>query len=96
MELKDIVYLIILGVIALAGIISVIIALIRGEVKKFVIEKMEEAEKKYADLPKPEKSKAKLKYVLECVNEHYGLSKKFLNIKKFIEKTIELINGFKK
>ena len=95
MDIKDIVYVAILGLIAISGIIGLIIALIRGEIKDFVIKEMEKAEALYKDLPKPEKSKKKLQYVLEQVNAHYGITQKFINIKKFIEQIVELINGFK-
>ena len=93
MEVKDVIILILLGLIAVGGIVGIIIALARGEVQAFIKEKMAEAEKLYKNLPKPEKSKAKLKYVLDAVNEKYKISKLFLNIKKFIEKAVEFHNS---
>lgn len=93
MEVKDVIILILLGLIAVGGIVGIIIAFARGEVQTFIKEKMAEAEKLYKDMPKPDKSKAKLKYVLDAVNEKYKISKLFLNIKKFIEKAVEFYNS---
>lgn len=93
MDIKDILLFIILGLVIIASIITIIVAIARGEVKTFIKEKMAEAEKLYKDVPKPEKSKAKLKYVLDAVDEKYKLSKLFLNIKKFIEKAVEFYNS---
>lgn len=82
-----------LGSVVACGIIAIVYALIRGEIKKFVIEKMEEAEHIYRDFPKPDKSIKKLEFVIKAVNEKYGLVKLFLNIKKFVEKIIEIANS---
>ena len=93
MDIKDILLLVILGLVIIAGIITIIVAIARGEVKTFIKEKMAEAEKLYKDVPKPEKSKAKLKYVLDAVNEKYKIFKLLMNIKKFIEKAVEFHNS---
>ena len=90
MDASTIIYLILTGVVAVGGLVALIYAIVRGEIKEFVIKKMQEAEELYKDLPKPEKGKAKLQYVIEKVNEHYGIVKIFLNVKKFIEKIIEI------
>ena len=95
MEIKDIIILIILGLIVIAGIVAIVVALIRGDMQKFIKEKMAEAEHLYKDMPKPDKSKAKLKYVMDAVNEKYKLSKLLMNIRKFIEKGVEFYNSMK-
>ena len=84
MSIQEIIYLALLGFAILSGVITIIVALIRGELKKFVIEKMEEAEKLSGD------GKKKLDYVLNAVKEKYKVLELFLNIKKFIEKIISI------
>lgn len=96
MELKEIIYLILLGLVVLCGVMGIIYAIVRGEVKKFVIETMQEAENLYKDLPKPAKSKAKLEYVIKCVSDKYKLVDLFLNVKKFVEKIIEITKQINK
>lgn len=96
MELKEIIYLILLGLVILSGVVGIIYAIVRGEVKKFVVEKMQEAENRYKDLPKPAKSKAKLEYVIKCVSDKYKLVDLFLNVKKFVEKIIEVANSLQR
>lgn len=96
MELKEIIYLILLGLVILCGVIGIIYAIVRGEVKKFVIETMQEAENLYKDLPKPAKSKTKLEYVIKCVSDKYKLVDLFLNVKKFVEKIIEITKQINK
>lgn len=93
MTIKEIILFVLLGLIIIAGIAGIVIAIVRGDMQKFIKEKMAEAETLYKDMPKPDKSKAKLKYVIDAVNEKYKLSKLFLNIKKFIEKAIEFYNS---
>lgn len=90
MQIETIISLIILGVLILAGIVTIIIALVRGELKKFIIAKMEEADELFKDLPKPEKSRKKLLYVLEAVKEKYKLAELFINIRKFVEQIIDI------
>lgn len=93
MSIELLIETILLGIVVASGLFAIIYALVRGEIKKFVIEKMKEADYIYRDLPKPDKSIAKLKYVLDSVNEKYGFVKLFLNVKKFIEKVIEVANS---
>lgn len=84
MSLEAIISLIVLGVVILAGLITIIVAIVRGEMKKFIIAKMEEAENLKLDGLK------KLQYVLEAVKEKYKLMELFLNVKKFVESIIEI------
>lgn len=84
MSQKEIISLVILGVICLIGIISIITAIVRGDMKKFIEEKMAEAEKLSMD------GKQKLEYVINAVKEKYKILELVLNVKKFIEHIIEL------
>lgn len=93
MTIKEIILFVLLGLMIIGAIAGIVIAIVRGDMQKFIKEKMAEAETLYKDMPKPDKSKAKLKYVIDAVNEKYKLSKLFLNIKKFIEKAIEFYNS---
>ena len=92
MELQVLIPVILLGISILGGFATLIIHLIRGDIKNFIIEKMEEAGELYKDLPKPEKSIKKLQYVLEAVKEKYKIAELFINIKKFIEYIVQLNN----
>lgn len=84
MSQKEIISLVILGVICLIGIISIITAIVRGDMKKFIEEKMAEAEKLSMD------GKQKLEYVINAVKEKYKILELVLNVKKFIEHIIEI------
>ena len=84
MQIETIISLIVLGVVILAGLITIIVAIVRGDMKKFIIEKMEEAEQLELDGAK------KLQYVLEAVKEKYKLMELFLNVKKFVEQIISI------
>lgn len=96
MELKDIIYLIVLGGVILVGIAVIVYAIIRGKLQKYIVKTMEEAENLYKDLPKPAKSKAKFEYVIKCVSDKYKLVDLFLNVKKFVEKIIEITKQINK
>lgn len=84
MELQTLIPVILLGVAVLGGIVGLIVAIIRGDMKKFIEEKMVEAEKLELTGEK------KLAYVLQAVKEKYKLAELFLNAKKFIEHIIDL------
>lgn len=84
MSQKEIILLVILGVICLIGIISIITAIVRGDMKKFIEEKMAEAEKLSMD------GNQKLEYVINAVKEKYKILELVLNVKKFIEHIIEI------
>lgn len=92
MTIKDIIFLAILGVGIIAGIVAIIVAIVRGDLKKFIVEKMEEANQLYGNLPKPDRSIKKLQYVLEAVKEKYKIADLFLNVKKFIEYIVQINN----
>ena len=80
----EIIELVLLGIVVLGGLLGIIVALVRGDMKKFIEEKMIEAEKQDMEGAK------KLEYVLTAVREKYKLVDLFLNSKKFIEHIIEL------
>lgn len=88
----EILILVGLGCGILAGVIAIVVGIIRGEVQKFIIAKMEEANEKYKDLPKPEKSIKKLQYVIDAVKEKYKIADLIMNVRKFIEKIVEINN----
>ena len=84
MNVETIIVLAFLGVAVISGVVSIIVAIVRGDMKKFIEEKMIEAEK--LELT----GKEKLTYVIEAVKEKYKLAELFLNIRKFIEHIIDL------
>lgn len=90
MSQNEIIILISLGVPVLTALVTLIVALCRGEIKKYVILCMDEAEVIYKDLKKPEKSIKKLEYVINKVKDKYKLAEFFLNIKKFVEYIIQI------
>lgn len=92
MQLETIITLAVLGATALGGIIAIIVALVRGEVKQFIVEQMEIAGEKFKDLPKPQKSIQKLQFVIERVKEKYKIAELIINIKKFVEYIVKINN----
>jgi len=84
MELQVLLPIIFLGVALICGVISIIVALIRGDMKKYIEEKMVEAEKLELS------GKQKLAYVVQAVKEKYKIAELLLNVKKFIEHIIAL------
>lgn len=93
MSTNEIIILISLGIPVLASLVVLIVALCRGEIKKYIIQCMDEAEVIYKDLEKPEKSIKKLEYVINKVKDKYRLVDLILNVKKFIEYIIEISKG---
>lgn len=83
MNIETIVVLVILGVAVLSGIIGIVVAVIRGDMKKFIEEKMIEAEAMQGSVEK-------LTYVLNAVKQKYKIVELVLNVKKFIEHIIDL------
>ena len=84
MSQTEIISLIALGIVCLVGIISIIVAVIRGDMKKFIKEKMAEAEKLTMG------RKQKLGYVIDKKKKKYKIPELVLNVKKFIESIIEI------
>ena len=90
MSIREIVELIVIGVLVLVGIGAIVIVIVRGKLKDFIKEQMAIAEEKFKDLKKTEKSIRKLTFVLEAVKEKYKLAELVLNTRKFIEKIVDI------
>ena len=84
MSMETIITLCVLGATCLGGIIAIIIALVRGDMKKFIVAKMEEAEASGMS------GKEKLMFVLNAVKEKYKVMELVLNVKKFVEYIISI------
>lgn len=84
MSIETIISLVTLGVVALGGLFAIIVAIVRGDMKKFIEEKMIEAEKS------GKTGSEKLAYVLEAVKEKYKVMEVVLNVRKFIENIISI------
>lgn len=84
MDIQAIISIVVLGIGLLGTIIGLITALVRGEMKKFIQEKMIEAEKS------GKSGEEKLAFVVEAFKEKYKIMQFILNVKQFVEKIIEL------
>lgn len=84
MSIQEIIYLVLLGVAVVSGIVAIVVAIVRGDMKKFIEEKMVEAEKQDLDGAK------KLEYVLNAVKEKYKILELLINAKKLVEHIIAL------
>lgn len=76
--------IIILGVMLLCSLITLIIALCNGSMKKFIVEKMSEA-----DAHSDWSSDQKREFVVNAFKEKYKIMKFVLDCKKFIELVIK-------
>lgn len=81
---KELIFIIILGVLLLASLIGLLVALFNGSMKKFVVEKMAEA-----DSHKDWSAEQKRNYVIEAFKSKYKIVEFILNCKKFIELVIK-------
>jgi len=84
MTIELIITLVVLGIAIVSGVVGIVVALVRGDMKKFIVEKMEEAEKSNLGGAK------KLEYVVNAVKEKYKVLELILNVKKFIEYIISV------
>lgn len=84
MDIGTLCTIIILGIIALTGIVGLLVAFFRGEMKKFIEEKMTEAEKS------GKSGTEKLQYVIDAFNTKYKIGAIILNCQKFVEQIITL------
>lgn len=80
MSLEAITTIIVLAIPCLGGIF----AIVRGEMKKYIVQMMEEAEKSGLS------GKEKLNYVIEKVKKKYKVLELILNVKKFVEYIISI------
>ena len=84
MSITEIISLVVAGVAILGAIATIIVSIVKGEMKKFIEEKMIEAEQS------GKTGAEKLQFVLTAVKEKYKLFELFLDVKKFVERIIEL------
>lgn len=84
MNIELIMCIVLLGIAIVTAIVGIVVAVIRGDLKEFIEEKMIEAEQS------GKTGKEKLAYVIEAVKEKYKLAELFINIKKFVEHIIDL------
>ena len=84
MDYKLLITTIVLGVILLATVVFLCIELFNGNMKKFVMEKIAEAEKMF---PKDvvDYQEKRRNYVIETFKEKYKIMSFCLNVQKFIE-----------
>ena len=84
MDYKSLITTIVLGVILLATVVFLCIELFNGNMKKFVMEKIAEAEKMF---PKDvvDYQEKRRNYVIETFKEKYKIMSFCLNVQKFIE-----------
>lgn len=81
---KALIAIIILGVLLLSSLVSLLVALFRGDMKKFITEKMAEADS-HSDWTGEQKKE----YVIQAFKNKYKIVEFILNCKKFIELVIK-------
>lgn len=84
MSIEEIILIFAVLVAIVSGVVSIIIAGVKGEIKTFIEEKMVEAEKLSLS------GNEKYQYVVDKVKENYKLGELLVNVKKFVEHIIEL------
>ena len=84
MNYKLLITTIVLGVILLATVVFLCIELFNGNMKKFVMEKIAEAEKMFPKDVEDYQEKRR-NYVIEAFKEKYKIMAFCLNVQKFIE-----------
>ena len=84
MSTSEIIELISLGITAAGLIFSIVAAIVRGNMKDFIIKCMEDAERTGMS------GKTKYEYVILQVKEKYKIAALLLNVRKFIEKVISV------
>lgn len=84
MSVETLITLIVLGSAILVSLITIVVAIIRGDMKKYIIAQMEEAEKSGLS------GKEKLQFVIDRVKEKYKVLELVLNVKKFVEEIISI------
>ena len=84
MDYKLLITTIILGVILLGTLVFLAIELFNGNMKKFVMEKIAEAEKLFPKEIEGYQEKRR-NYVIEAFKEKYKIMAFCLNVQKFIE-----------
>lgn len=82
--MKEIVLIIILGVLLVCSLVGLLVALFNGSMKQFIVEKMAEA-----DTHEDWSGEEKRQYVIEAFKKKYKIAEFLLNCKKFIELVIK-------
>ena len=82
--MNEIVLIIVLGILLICSLIGLLIALFNGSMKKFIVEKMAEA-----DTHKDWSGEQKRQYVIDAFKTKYKIAEFILNCKKFIELVIK-------
>ena len=85
MDYKLLITTIVLGVILLATVVFLCIELFNGNMKKFVMEKIAEAEKMFPKDVEEDYQEKRRNYVVEAFKEKYKIMSFCLNVQKFIE-----------
>ena len=83
MSIQDIIELASLGVSIITITAGIIASVVRGKMRDFIIETMEEAEKTGMS------GKAKLSYTIAKVKDKYKIAALLMNVSEFIEKIID-------
>ncbi len=84
MDIKLLVTIIILGILLLISLIGLLIALFNGNMKKFIVEKMAEA-----DTHEDWTGDQKRDFVINEFKSKYKIAEFLCNVKKFIELIID-------
>lgn len=83
MDTKLLITIIVAGLLLLVTILGWVSAICSGEMKKFIMEKMEEAE------TSGKTGTEKLQYVIDAFKEKYKVMSFIVDVKKFVELLIE-------
>lgn len=81
---SSLIWIIVLGVLLLSTLIGLLVSVFNGSMKKFVVEKMAEA-----DSHKDWTAEQKRNFVIEEFKKKYKIMEFILNCKKFIELVIK-------
>lgn len=84
MSVREIIELVLLGLMIIFAIVTLIISIKNGEFKEFIVEKMAEAEIQFPKEMENYQAK-RLNYVIEAVKEKYKIMSLIFNIQKFVE-----------
>lgn len=82
MSIAEIIELVGLGITVVSLIGSIVVAIAKGKMRDFIVEKMEEAEASGKD------GSSKLQYVIDEVSKKYKIAKLLMDTKAFVEKVI--------
>lgn len=92
MDIKLLISTIVLGVLLLGTLVFLLIELFNGNMKNFVLEKINEAEKMFPNTEADYQQKRR-EYVIACFKEKYKIMSFALNVEKFIEMICKLFRA---